>query len=103
MNRAHLSATCTRLPGAALLIALGTLGAGAAFAESPMCGAAQDDSWMAPEAVQERVETLGYTIEGMGVSDGNCYELTGLNVQGESVTAYLDPRTGDIIQEDVAQ
>ena len=74
-----------------------------AFAESPMCAEAQDDSWMQPEAVQERVETLGYTIEGMSISEGNCYEVTGMNVQGESVTTYLDPRTGDIVQEDIAQ
>ena len=91
----------TALAGAAFAAAA-TFGTGA-VAESPMCGEAQDDSWMQPEAVQERVETLGYTIEGMEVSDGNCYEVTGMNVQGQSVTTYLDPRTGDIVQEDIAQ
>jgi len=79
-----------------------TFGTGV-LAESPVCGEARDDSWMQPEAVQERVETLGYTVENMGVSDGNCYEVTGMNVQGESVTTYLDPRTGDIVQEDIAR
>lgn len=74
-----------------------------AIAESPMCGAAQDDTWMPPEAIQEKIETMGYTIENMGVSEGNCYQLTGLNVQGQSVTTYLDPRTGDVLQEDIVE
>ena len=89
------------LPGAAFAAVLPF--GGVALAEGPTCGEARDDSWMQPEAVQERVETLGYTIENMSVSDGNCYEVTGLNVQGKSVTTYLDPRTGDIVQEDIAQ
>ena len=76
---------------------------GNVFAESPICGEGQDDSWMQIDALQEKVETMGYTIEDMGVSEGNCYQVTGLNVQGQSVTAYLDPRTGDVLQEDVIQ
>ena len=76
---------------------------GTAFAESPICGEGQDDSWMQIDALQEKVETMGYTIEDMGVSEGNCYQVTGLNVQGQNVTAYLDPRTGDVLQEDVIQ
>lgn len=74
-----------------------------AFAESPMCGEAQDDSWMQIDVLQEKVETMGYTIEDMGISEGNCYQVMGLNANGQNVTAYLDPRTGDVVQEDVAQ
>ncbi len=76
---------------------------GSAFAESPACGEAQDDSWMQLDAIQEKIETMGYTVENLGVSEGNCYELTGLNVQGQSVKTFLDPRTGDVVQEDVAE
>lgn len=76
---------------------------GAAIAESPSCGDAQDASWMQPDAIQEKAETMGYTIEGMGISEGNCYALTGLNAQGQSVITYLDPKTGDVVQEDVAE
>ncbi len=76
---------------------------GAAFAESPVCGEAQDDSWMAPDVVQEQIESLGYTIESMGVSDGNCYEMTGLNDEGKGVMAYIDPRTGGVVQENLVE
>jgi hypothetical protein len=91
------------LVAAATLLVSGFAFTGAALAESPMCGEVQDDTWLPPEAIQEKIETMGYTIENMGVSEGNCYELTGLNVQGQSVTTYLDPRTGDVLQEDIAE
>lgn len=74
-----------------------------ALAESPVCSEGQNDSWMQPDMLQEKVETMGYVIENMGISEGNCYEVTGMNGQGQSVTAYLDPITGDVVQEDVAQ
>lgn len=77
---------------------------GTAFAQGgPACAEAQDDSWMAPEAVQDLAEGLGYTIENMGISEGNCYEVTGQNAAGEGVTAYLDPRTGEVVEEAIAQ
>ena len=94
--------TLRAVPPSALFAAAASFG-GAAFAEGPTCGEARDESWMPIEAVRERVETLGYTIEDMGDSEGNCYEVAGLNVQGRSVTTYLDPRTGDIVQEDIVQ
>ncbi len=89
-------------PSAALL-ATTMMFAGAAFAQAPVCGEAQDDTWLAPEAIQEQVEALGYTIESMNVSEGNCYQMTGMNADGKGVTAYLDPRTGIVVQEDMVQ
>lgn len=76
---------------------------GAAFAESPSCGEPKDDSWLDQNVVLEEIQSLGYTIETLGVSEGNCYQMTGLNVKGNNVTAYIDPRTGDVVQEDVVQ
>lgn len=86
-----------------VLISSLILFAGAAYAQSPVCGEAQDDSWLEPDAMQEQLESLGYTIDTMGVSEGNCYHVTGLNVQGKNVTAYFDPRTGGVVQEDVVE
>jgi len=77
--------------------------AGSAFAEAPVCGEAQDDSWLAPEVMQEQVEALGYTVEAMEVSEGNCYQMTGMNADGKPVTAFFDPRTGAVVQEDMAE
>jgi len=74
---------------------------GAAFAESPACGDPKDDSWMAEDVILEKVQGMGYAVDSIGVSDGNCYELTGQNTNGDSVITYLDPRSGEIVDEAV--
>jgi len=74
---------------------------GAAFAESPACGEAQDDTWMAEDLILEKVQGMGYAVDSIAVSDGNCYELTGQNTNGDSVVTFLDPRTGEIVEEAV--
>lgn len=74
---------------------------GVAHAESPACGDPQDDSWMAEADLLEKVQGMGYAIDTLAISEGNCYELTGTNSTGESVVTYLDPRTGDIVEEAV--
>lgn len=74
-----------------------------AFAEGPACGEAQDDSWMQPADVQDKVEGMGYSVDSLGISDGNCYEVTGRNGDGADVITYLDPRSGEIVQEDPLQ
>ena len=76
---------------------------GTAFAENPVCGEAQDDSWMSPDVVQEQIKALGYTIDSMDISDGNCYQMTGLNNEGKGVTAFIDPRTGGVVQESLVE
>lgn len=87
---------------AALLIPM-IMFSGVAFAETPVCGEAQDDTWLAPEVIQEQVQAMGYTVDSMNVSEGNCYQMTGMNADGQNLTAYLDPRTGVILKEDLAK
>ncbi len=91
------------LKSSAVLITSMIMFAGAAFAEAPVCGEAQDDTWLPPEAIQEQVQAMGYTVDSMKVSEGNCYQMTGMNSNGKSLTVYLDPRTGVILQEDMAE
>jgi len=87
----------------AVLLASMMMFAGNAFAEAPTCGEAPDDSWMPPEALLELAQGMGYTIESIEVSEGNCYQMAGTNAEGKAITAYLDPRTGDVVQEDAAE
>lgn len=93
----------TRLISTATLLLSSLTLSFAALAESPVCAESQDDSWMQPEALQEQVQSLGYTIERLAISEGFCYEMSGLNKDGQSITAFLDPVTGAVVQEDVAQ
>jgi len=75
---------------------------GAALADIPTCGDPQDDTWMQVDAIEKKAEIMGYTIEGMNVTEGNCYEMTAVNVQGQNVRTYLDPRTGDVVQDGIS-
>lgn len=86
----------------AIMVSLLIFG-GSAYAESPNCGDPVDDSWISPDVMQKQVESLGYTIDSMGTSEGNCYEVKGLNATGNAMTAFFDPRTGSVIQEDVIE
>jgi len=91
------------IKSSAVLMTSMMLFAGSAFAESPVCGEAQDDSWLTPEVMQEQVEALGYTVDALDVSEGNCYQMTGMNADGKAVTAYFDPRTAAVVQEDMVE
>ena len=86
-----------------LIASVFVLASSTVFADSPVCGDTQDESWMEPELMQEQLESMGYTIESMAVSEGYCYQVTGLNVEGKNVTAYFDPRTGGVVQEDIVE
>lgn len=83
------------------IAALSLVYSGSLMAQGPVCGGAQDDTWMPPAELAEKIVDMGYVIENMAISEGNCYEMSGMNTQGDPVTAYLDPRTGDLVQEDV--
>jgi len=87
----------------AVLLTSVLLFSASAFAETPVCGEAQDDSWIAPEALQEQVEAVGYIVESMGVSEGYCYQMTGMNADGLAVIAFFDPRTGAVVKENLAE
>lgn len=76
---------------------------GVAMAASPECEIQADVTWMEQSAFEQKAETLGYTIDRLEVSDGNCYQLTGQNRDGVGVIAFFNPQTGDVVQEDVAQ
>lgn len=86
----------------ATVVLASSLIGGVAFAASPECELQADVSWMEQGAFEQKVETLGYTIENLVVSEGNCYQLTGQK-DGQGVIAFFNPQTGDVVQEDIAQ
>ena len=84
-------------------VAILLMASGQTLAAGPVCAESQADTWMEPEAVLEKAETIGMTVENMSLSEGNCYQLSGLNSEGKSMIAYLDPQTGEVMQEEVSQ
>lgn len=77
------------------LIVLSTLIAisGAAMAE-PTCHAAKD-KWMNQASFKQSMETQGYKIKTLKVTNG-CYEIYGHDKAGKRVEMSFDPETGAV-------
>lgn len=46
---------------------------------------------------QEQLQQKGYKIHEFGFDD-NCYEIEGLNAQGERIEAKFDTKTGELVR-----
>lgn len=73
------------------------------FAAGPECELAVDQQWLEQAAIESKIEDMGYVIDELLVSEGNCFEVTGQNRDGKDMTAFFHPQTGDVMQEDIAQ
>lgn len=78
--------------------ALFTAFAGTAAA-SDLCNVAEADR-QPIEALQQKLESEGWTIKNMKVDDG-CYEAYATNAEGERVEAYFDPKTFEMVKSKV--
>ena len=79
------------LAGTAALFSLG------AFA-APVCTKAPQSQWMPQQALKDRLDKEGYTIDKFLVS-GTCYEIYGKDKTGKMVEIYFDPTDGHIVKE----
>ncbi|MBX2885569.1 MAG: PepSY domain-containing protein [Granulosicoccus sp.] len=77
--------------------------AASAFATMPECELQADQVWLEQDVFESKVQEMGYVIEDLVVSEGNCFEVTGKNANGQDMKAYFHPQTGDVLQEDVVQ
>lgn len=80
-----------------------SLASASVLAVTPECELNADKAWMDQEAFESKVLEMGYMIEDLVVSEGNCFEVTGTNQNGQEMTAWFHPQTGDVLQEDVVQ
>lgn len=81
--------------GLTMLMLLALLGsAGPAIADED-CSVPMSD-WQPREAVQQMAEKQGWTVRRIKIDDG-CYEIDGLDAQGRTVEATVDPATLTII------
>jgi hypothetical protein len=72
-----------------IIVAMST----AALAE-PTCHAPKD-KWMTQASFKQSMETQGYKIKTLKVTNG-CYEIYGHNKAGKRVELSFDPVTGDL-------
>jgi hypothetical protein len=84
-----------RHPVLTAVLALTTLGAGAALADDD-CDAPMAD-WQPRSAVQQMAESKGWTVQRIKTDDG-CYEIKGRNANGEEIEVKVDPATLEILE-----
>lgn len=77
------------------LVVLTLAFAGSSAAASPRCRAPLTD-WKPRQALQQRLETDGWTIEMLRVNDG-CYHVHARNGRGERLEAMFNPATLDMV------
>jgi hypothetical protein len=95
----------TLLAPAAMLVAASALfgAAGPALADNDAlkCTAAAQSTWMSEDATKALLLKQGYQdIRKIKVTEGQCYEVYGIDAQGEKVEVYLDPTNGAIVAKE---
>lgn len=76
------------------LLGLG-MAAGPAFADDD-CDAPVE-RWQARDAVRQMAAREGWQIQRLKIDDG-CYEISGIDAQGRSFKAKLDPETLKVVK-----
>ena len=65
------------------------------------CTSAAQSSWMSEDATKDLLKQHGYQeVRKIEVTKGNCYEVYGIDAQGEQVEVYLDPTNGNLIAKE---
>ncbi len=61
------------------------------------CTAHPKEEWMPAETLKKKIEAEGTKIKIFKVS-GDCYEMYGLNRNGNKVETYYDTKTGEPVK-----
>ena len=91
-------------PAALLVVASAWLGAaGPALADNDSleCTKAEQSTWMSEDATKDMLLKQGYKeVREIDVTEGHCYEVYGIDAQGEKVEMYLDPTNGNVVAKE---
>ena len=93
------------LAASAVLLAMagwtGMSGAALADNDDLKCTEAAQSGWMSEDATKDLLLKQGYKeVREIDVTDGHCYEVYGIDAQGEKVEMYLDPTTGNVVAKE---
>src|SRR5688572_5259950 len=79
----------------------GLAGLASADNDELKCTSAAQSSWMSEDATKNLLKQQGYQeVRKIKVTAGNCYEVYGIDAQGEQVEVYLDPTDGKLIAKE---
>ncbi|KKN75392.1 hypothetical protein LCGC14_0381360 [marine sediment metagenome] len=65
-----------------------------AFAEEMKCDVPDQTTWMSQDDLTAMYVEQGYDVKNIKIDEG-CYEIYGLDANGERVEIYVDPVTGE--------
>lgn len=95
----------TTLTASAALLAVSALFGAAvpAMADNDelKCTQADKSTWMSEDATKSLLLEQGYKeVRKIKVTEGQCYEVYGIDAQGEKVEVYLDPTNGNVMAKE---
>ena len=65
------------------------------------CTSAAKSAWMSEDATKDLLKQQGYQeVRKIKVTEGNCYEVYGIDAKGEKVEVYLDPTSGNLVAKE---
>ena len=68
-----------------------------AFA-GPHCTDAPQSSWLTEVEMKERIKPMGYQVDVLKKTTGNCYEIYGKDQSGKRIEIYFHPVTGEVVK-----
>ena len=65
------------------------------------CTSAAQSAWMSEDATKDLLKQQGYQeVRKIKVTEGNCYEVYGIDAKGDKVEVYLDPTNGNLVAKE---
>ncbi|RUO63642.1 PepSY domain-containing protein [Pseudidiomarina insulisalsae] len=85
---------------ATLIAATGLLTACSTAHETTQCTTAPQSEWLDQAEFQARLVNEGYQINEFKVTEGNCYEIYGMDADGNKVEIYYNPVDGSVVKSE---
>lgn len=83
------------------IIVLAITLSGCGMKAGTQCTSAPKSEWQDQDLFQQNLLNQGYKIDKFVVTGGNCYEIYGLNKEGQKVEIYFNPVSGDVVKEEI--
>lgn len=67
----------------------------------PECTTADKSEWQDQAKFEQNLKEQGYDVKLFKVTDGNCYEMYGLDENNKKVEIYYNPVSGEKVKEEI--
>lgn len=68
--------------------------------ETTQCSSAPMSEWQDQAEFQAKLVAQGYQINEFKVTEGNCFEIYGMDKDGNKVEIYFDPVDGSVVKSE---